>query len=75
MEFETRSPEVFCERHHTVQELSKIWGISYEALRRKLLTVPGVLLFEQPRGKYDRPYVTIRVPESVAMNLYREEEP
>jgi hypothetical protein len=65
------SPDILKERHYSVAELSKIWGISYEALRTKLLKTPGVLKFEQPRGKSKRPYITIRVPESVAVMLYK----
>ncbi len=65
------SPDVLKEKHYTVEELSEIWGISYEALRTKLLKTPGVLKFEQPRGRSKRRYVTIRVPESVARTLYQ----
>jgi hypothetical protein len=65
------SPDLLRERHYTVEELSKMWGISYEALRTRLLKTPGVLKFQQPRGRSKRPYITIRVPESVALTLYQ----
>jgi hypothetical protein len=65
------TPDVLKEKHYTVEELAGIWGISYEALRTKLLKTPGVLKFQQRRGKSKRPYITIRVPESVALTLYQ----
>ncbi len=69
MEAKAQSPEILHEKHYTVAELSRIWGISYDARRTRLLTTPGVLLFQQARGRNCRPHATIRVPESVALKL------
>lgn len=58
------------ERHFTVPELHKLWNLSTDTIRKKFLCEPGVIIItEKKRGI--RVYRTLRIPESVAIRVYR----
>ena len=59
------------ERHFSVQELAKHWGLSATKVRRMLRNEPGVLRFGAEKKGHQRQYVTIRIPASVAERVYR----
>jgi hypothetical protein len=62
--------EMTFERHFSVEELSELWGMGDEFLRRLFLGEPGVVIFYRERpGK--RMYRTLRIPESVALRVHR----
>jgi hypothetical protein len=61
------------ERHFSVDELSALWGMSDDFVRRLFLNEPGVVIFKHVRpGR--RVYRTLRIPESVALRVHRRLE-
>lgn len=59
------------ERHFSVEQLVTLWGMSEDFIRRRFRNEPGVVVFANPQ-KGKRVYRTLRIPESVAMRVYRE---
>jgi hypothetical protein len=56
---------------YTPKELGKLWKLSENSIRRLFIDEPGVFLIgsSNPRGR--RGYVTLRIPESVALRVWR----
>jgi AraC-like DNA-binding protein len=52
------------ERHYSVTDVAKLWGLSRDSVRRLFRREPGVLVMG------DR-YVTLRIPESVLERVHR----
>jgi hypothetical protein len=67
---ESLSPsEITFERHFSVEELSALWGMSDDFIRRLFLHEPGAVVFCRHRpGR--RVYRTLRIPESVALRVH-----
>jgi hypothetical protein len=62
--------DVTFERHLSVDELSALWNMSDDFIRRLFLHEPGVVVFYHARpGR--RVYRTLRIPESVALRVHR----
>ena len=62
--------EAAFERHYSVEELTELWGMSDDFVRRLFLHEPGVIIFyRQQPGK--RVYRTLRIPTSVALRVHR----
>jgi hypothetical protein len=59
------------EKHFTPQELAEAWGVSAELVRQIFRSEKGVLKIGKPGTKYRRPYLTLRIPESVAEDVHR----
>jgi hypothetical protein len=59
------------QHHYTPKELAKLWALSEMSIRRLFANVPGVVKLTFPMGK-KRPYVTLRIPESVAIKVHKE---
>lgn len=60
------------ERHFSPQELSIAWGCSAEKIRILFRKEPGVLrLPSRGSGNGKRGYVTLKIPESVAIRVHR----
>lgn len=58
------------ERHYSVEELTALWGMSDDFVRRLFLNEPGVVVFFKQRpGK--RVYRILRIPESVVQRVHR----
>jgi hypothetical protein len=60
------------ERHYTLGELST-WGYSRTTLKRWFENEPGVLRQGESRLRRGRkrPYVSLRIPQSVALKVYQ----
>jgi hypothetical protein len=58
------------ERHYTLKEIAKLWHISVFTLRPLFADQPDVVRFG--KGSTTRPYVSLRIPESVALRVYQE---
>jgi hypothetical protein len=58
------------ERHFSVGELSERWNLSTDSIRRLFENEPGVIVFKNNQP-YKREYKTLRIPETVAMRVYR----
>jgi hypothetical protein len=68
------APEVSraTERHFSVSELAAAWNLSADTIRKLFEKEPGVLIIGSEAGKYSRRrYITLRVPESVALRVHR----
>lgn len=62
--------ETTFERHYSVEELTELWGMSDDFVRRLFLSEPGVVVFFKHRpGR--RVYRTLRIPESVVQRVHR----
>jgi hypothetical protein len=62
--------ETTFERHYSVEELTGLWGMSDDFIRRLFLNEPGVVVFFKHRpGR--RVYRTLRIPESVVQRVHR----
>jgi hypothetical protein len=58
------------ERHYSVDQLSALWNMSDDFIRRLFLHEPGVVVFFHYRpGR--RVYRTLRIPESVALRVHQ----
>jgi hypothetical protein len=67
---EGAGPESAFQRHYTVEDLSALWNVSEDFVRRLFLCEPGVVVFYKHRpGR--RVYRTLRIPESVAVRVHR----
>ncbi|HEV3333375.1 MAG TPA: hypothetical protein VG096_20455 [Bryobacteraceae bacterium] len=63
----------FLGRHLTPAELAHAWGLDETTIRRIFLDLPGVLKIGRTiAGKKKRSYVTLRIPEEVARQVYQE---
>jgi hypothetical protein len=61
----------FSERHYTIDEVSEMWNLSRDSVRRIFLAEPDVPKISRPGNRYKRSYVTLRIPESVLNRVYR----
>ena len=59
------------ERHFTVRELAALWNLSEDTVRRCFQREPGVIEVVGCRKVSKRRYITLRIPESVALRVYR----
>jgi len=56
--------------HFTVDQISERWGLSRKVITRLFEDEPGVLRICAPRLRSKRPYVTLRIPESVLQRVH-----
>jgi hypothetical protein len=66
------SAELASEKHYSVAELAKLWGLSERTIRRMFENVPGVLCWGNSESRFNRPYKTLRVPETVMLRVPRQ---
>lgn len=61
------------EKHFTMAELAKAWHMDPKTIRKWFADEPGVLRFGSDKLKKgrQRTNVNLRVPESVALRVYR----
>jgi transcriptional regulator GlxA family with amidase domain len=59
------------ERHYSVYELTKLWGLSERTVRRIFSEEPGVVKWGSEERRYKRAYVTLRIPETVVQRVHR----
>jgi len=60
------------EPHYSVNQLAKQWGFGRTTIRRWFENEPGVLSLGERRLRRNRkrPYISLRIPESVAVAVY-----
>ncbi len=58
------------ERHYSVLELAELWNLSDDYIRKLFRDEPGVISWVRHRPGRRR-YVILRIPESVALRVYR----
>ena len=60
------------EPHYSAAELAAWWNLSSDTIRRLFENEPGVLVIGDETCKSrKRRYVTLRIPESVALRVHR----
>jgi len=68
-----RGAVVAFERHFTTRDLAELWKFDETTIRRIFQDQPGVLkVGKSNRRDGKRDYVTLRIPESVALRVYQE---
>ena len=70
------SRTISLERHFKPRELGKLWGYDETTIRRIFQDEPGVLRIGKS-GRRDgrRDYVSLRIPESVAIRVHAKRSP
>lgn len=59
------------ERHFTPADLAKAWSVDVETIRNVFRDEPGVVKIGDKNPKHKRSYLTLRIPESVAVRVHR----
>ena len=68
-----KATAVAFERHFTTRDLAELWKFDETTIRRIFQDQPGVLkVGRSSRRDGKRDYVTLRIPESVALRVYQE---
>ena len=62
---------VALERHFTVPEIARRWGMSEKSVRRFFADEPGVLKWGSPETRKKRRYCNLRIPESVMIRVHQ----
>ena len=68
---ENERADVTYERHYSINEISRLWGLSQKTVRRIFQQEPGVVAIDHHKSRDKRAYVTRRVPESVLRRVHR----
>jgi hypothetical protein len=66
------SPKADSDLHYTPTELSRAWELSVHTIRRLFEDESGVMKIGEPNPKRKRRYVTMRIPQAVAVRVYRK---
>lgn len=61
-------PALAFEKHYRIKELAKIWCFCQNTIIKLFTDEPGVIRLERFAGK--RRYVTLSIPESVALRVH-----
>lgn len=59
------------EKHYSVNEVAKSWGLSGNTIRRIFENEPGVIEWGTAESRFSRGYRTLRIPESVMLRVHR----
>jgi len=59
------------ERHYSVNEIAKSWGLSGNTIRRMFEKEPGVIEWGTVESRFSRGYRTLRIPESVMLRVHQ----
>ncbi|WP_148215053.1 MULTISPECIES: hypothetical protein [Acidobacterium] len=65
------SHSVALERHFTVPEVARQWGMSEKSVRQFFVNEPGVLKWGSPETRKKRGYCNLRIPESVLIRVHQ----
>ena len=60
------------EKHHSVPEIAKAWGLSQDTVRALFKDRPGVFKLESPEKRFKRGYTVLRIPEMLMRKVYAE---
>jgi hypothetical protein len=67
-----RSPhDPALEKHYSVIDVAKLWGLSENTIRRMFTGEPGVVEWGSEETRFKRGYKTMRIPESVVQRVHR----
>lgn len=65
------SHSVALERHFTVPEVARQWGMSEKSVRQFFANEPGVLKWGSAETRKKRGYCNLRIPESVLIRVHQ----
>jgi len=68
---EPKEESVCEERHYSVNELSVLWNLSKQTIRRLFQDEPDVVRIGVRDVGHKRSYVTLRIPESVVRRVHQ----
>lgn len=57
---------------YTPRELGELWQLSENSIRRLFQDEPGVFVMGNPNPRRKRGYCTLRIPETVALRVWRK---
>jgi hypothetical protein len=60
------------EKHYSIPELAAQLGLDADTIRPFFETRPDVLKIHRPETRLKRSYTTLRIPESVAQQVYAD---
>ena len=60
------------ERHFTVPEIAKIWGLHPDTVRRMFENEHDVITIHHPERLHKRQHTTLRIPESAVARVHRK---
>jgi hypothetical protein len=58
------------EKHYSIKEISRMWGISGGTVHKLFDNESGVIRIGNPEGRFKRKYITLRIPESVMIRVH-----
>lgn len=58
------------EKHYTVAEISNLWQLSEDTIRKIFRDQPGVLKLASPERRFRRGYCVLRIPESILQKVH-----
>jgi hypothetical protein len=59
------------EKHYSPADLAKAWGVNVETIRNVFREEPGVVKIGEKAPSYKRSYLTLRIPQSVAVRVHK----
>jgi hypothetical protein len=64
--------DVALQKHYSVAEVSAMWKVSKDTVRRVFSNIPGVLRITHTTNKKRnaRKYVTLRIPEAIVLRQH-----
>ena len=63
---------MFSERHYSVAEVSVLWNLSGDVVRKLFQKEPGVMVIgEDGSTRSRRRYTSLRIPESIVERVHR----
>jgi hypothetical protein len=68
----SRPEPITIDPHYSPQFYAELWGMSASTIIRWFEDLPGVLKLSKPARNGKRSRTELRIPYSVAMELYRE---
>lgn len=66
------SIDIALERHFTIREVSEMWQLSDDTVRKLFRSETGVLAVGSEESRFKRGYVTLLIPESVVKLVHRK---
>jgi len=59
------------EKHYSPADLAKAWGVNVETIRNVFREEPGVVKIGSKAPIHKRSYLTLRIPQSVAVRVHQ----
>lgn len=71
IERESSARDPALEKHYSVNDIAKSWGLSGNTIRRMFEKEPGVIEWGSIESRFARGYRTLRIPESVMLRVHQ----